>query len=1208
MATQAKPLSDLLLDKQDVALCEKYPVTISNNVFVKEALLWESHEFCSAICFPQAKIQSAMQEADILTCVQHPLIPHLIGHNLLETDKNANVFLLLEPLEQKNLQQMLKSGNEIDGTRAMQIVYGISSLLALLHCQTQSITGSGLTTNDIFFTRNKEPKLIHFQEANGTLQERQDKGILQLGRLIDTVVGKTSSEITEIINSCFSDQKKSAAEVTSMLANLSDSALTEQNCDIGRYRAYVATFSKAKLLTDPSIGKLTAVIIEPDDYELIKKIRTKNQSCQMSLYRNKHTNEEVVWQKWDTDGTKADVRSFRQPEVLCRIQHPAIIKLIGYDRNRRAIVFDGVLATKSLQERYDRGDVITDNTTKMIFLYGIASAIATLHDKRWVHRNISPDTIYIDQNGYPVLAGFFRTKFSGVSFENSIRDSASGNVFQAPELASPECSEKADIYSYGMWALWLLRGQPSAGVALMPEEKSELLDALRDKSDEIPGELYSFLVSCTDANPKNRPTASDIRTLLVQPNCWLPDVRARDFKKYVRLLCPALKVFSNAETIPQRGKLVVDYLVNLEDYEKKTAISSGAYACVFMAVNKKTRETVAMKEYSADVRYNEAKERALLREIEILVKIVHPVIVRLLGHNLIMEQRSPKRQGSIPRPTIILEYLENGTLKDLISHEVVLSDTVQMKTLFGLASALKVLHKSGVVHRDLKPDNIMFDSQMEPRLVDFNQGKALMKKSQLESSGQRGSEIYAAPEAEAGQAYDAKMDIYSFGMVAYALISKQDPFRAAIDARNYKQNPGGRLNWKETNEMTKYIDGCVLREPKKRPTAAEVVEWLKQHHLPNTDKKEFMKYVAKIETAPESEQVVPVFSELGKRRMGARPIKTIEQAKYTIKQIKYAKDSEPQVLKELNNADADATRKFVQEMELLGYMFQFPHPAILKGCGTEVCSIQGSRLPAVFMPYMENGNLTEFMKMPNWNATEQMLTLIGVASAILYFHREGMVLRHLCPSHVLFDKDGYPHVTGLGHVERLNHSCGSTQPLRIGKADDETLRYSAPEIDQCDKSQMKAVDIYSFGVIAYLVLSGRLPYEHLKTTELIDRIRDNPLNFGFVANPELQSCLSQCVSFDPNARPSAKTLFVTLFSHDSWIDGCDSKLIKEYAKKVRDSLPGGSATLLPLSPEAKDSKSWRLRMQERAQTPQSKKPVVVVPNRGRQVLPFKKNE
>ncbi|XP_070619093.1 serine/threonine-protein kinase ULK3 [Erythrolamprus reginae] len=203
----------------------------------------------------------------------------------------------------------------------------------------------------------------------------------------------------------------------------------------------------------------------------------------------------------------------------------------------------------------------------------------------------------------------------------------------------------------------------------------------------------------------------------------------------------------------------------LEDFLLTERLGSGTYATVFKAYRKKnTREVVAIKCVSKK-NLNKASVENLLTEIEILKNLHHPHIVELKDF-----------QWDKEYIYLIMEYCAGGDLSRFIRSRRILPEKVACIFLQQLACALKFLHDKNISHLDLKPQNILLSSLEKPHLKLADFGFAQHMSPRDEKHVLRGSPLYMAPEMVCSRQYDARVDLWSVGVILYEALFGRPPF------------------------------------------------------------------------------------------------------------------------------------------------------------------------------------------------------------------------------------------------------------------------------------------------------------------------------------------------------------------------------------------------------------------------------------------------
>ncbi|OHT00583.1 CAMK family protein kinase [Tritrichomonas foetus] len=203
----------------------------------------------------------------------------------------------------------------------------------------------------------------------------------------------------------------------------------------------------------------------------------------------------------------------------------------------------------------------------------------------------------------------------------------------------------------------------------------------------------------------------------------------------------------------------------IEDYVFERRVGESAFATVWRAHHKLTGSPVAIKIMKKESIDNAQAHTRLMREIALLKRMHHPFISQF--YQLMQDEFNFY---------MVMEYVENGNLLDYVNNNGRLNEEQARKYFCQLISALEYLHKEQkVAHRDLKCENILLDKYNNIRLIDFGLSNVFTD-IQPELKTACGSPAYAAPEMIKGNAYTIAADIWSSGILLFAIVSGQLPF------------------------------------------------------------------------------------------------------------------------------------------------------------------------------------------------------------------------------------------------------------------------------------------------------------------------------------------------------------------------------------------------------------------------------------------------
>lgn len=252
-------------------------------------------------------------------------------------------------------------------------------------------------------------------------------------------------------------------------------------------------------------------------------------------------------------------------------------------------------------------------------------------------------------------------------------------------------------------------------------------------------------------------------------------------------------------------------------YNFVRVVGEGGMGVVYLAEEAVLGRRVAIKMISAVHGFDPGAHGRFQREARTMATVEHPNVVRVHTFG--------EAEG---RPYFVMEYVDGGSLAQIIKHQGPLPVESALRILRCAVDALRAAAEKGIVHRDVKPGNIFIDQSMQVKVGDFGLAKMnrIRTEQPLTQSGYfLGTPHYMSPEHARGQAVDFRSDIYSMGVVFYEMLTGSRPFDApspyAIIERQIHQ-PLPRLNAKRPDAprgLQLLIDWMTEKDADRRPAS-----------------------------------------------------------------------------------------------------------------------------------------------------------------------------------------------------------------------------------------------------------------------------------------------------------------------------------------------------------------------------------------------------
>jgi serine/threonine-protein kinase len=249
-------------------------------------------------------------------------------------------------------------------------------------------------------------------------------------------------------------------------------------------------------------------------------------------------------------------------------------------------------------------------------------------------------------------------------------------------------------------------------------------------------------------------------------------------------------------------------------YELDGVVGRGGMAEVYRARDIRLDRIVAIKTLRTDLARDQIFQARFRREAQSAASLNHPSIVAVYDTGEDMT-------AGIPVPYIVMEYVDGRTVRDLLQEGHRLLPERSLEIIDGVLRALDYSHQAGIVHRDIKPGNVMVTRNGDIKVMDFGIARAMSdsQATMTQTAQVIGTAQYLSPEQARGERVDSRSDLYSTGCLLYELLTGRPPFTGdspvAIAYQHVRENPvpPSRVD----PDVPPWADAIVLKAMAKSP-------------------------------------------------------------------------------------------------------------------------------------------------------------------------------------------------------------------------------------------------------------------------------------------------------------------------------------------------------------------------------------------------------
>ncbi len=563
---------------------------------------------------------------------------------------------------------------------------------------------------------------------------------------------------------------------------------------------------------------------------------------------------------------------------------------------------------------------------------------------------------------------------------------------------------------------------------------------------------------------------------------------------------PAPRRAASEEPRPKQGGAQTAG-TSVDGYRIEQRLAAGAAGVVYLATRQRDGTRVALKRLHPELATNERAVQQMVSERQMLERFDHPGIIRVYGGGV--------WDGV---PYFAMELMPGESLADRLASGELLSIPTIISLWCQIADALAYAHRMGILHRDVKPANVLLTAQGEAKVVDFG-----IARTGGGATDQSGTMLYMAPEQLRGQSLTPAADIYALGILAFEMltgalpdghldlqimirrrqqrdISFDDvrrPLTQAVRVGSRMQEVGASLT-----DFARILHRCLRKNPRDRFRSAEALSknlrqimklrgwpapvapplpaphthaWASDETVtddattapvaPSTDGDETAVASLISGPPPTPEVAIPddyeVIRPLGRGSMG---------------EVFLARDRDTgrQVALKMIAPEMAANKRFrdrfQREAEVLG---RLQHPSIVHIYGVQ---FEGPT-PHIAMEYVEGRDLEEVLKERGRLTYQESVHIITqAASALEHVHSHGVIHRDLKPSNLMLTTTGEVKILDFGVAKDTEGADLTKMGAVIG-----TPHYMSPE-QAAGKPAQPLSDMYALGLIWYQLLVGKVPF------------------------------------------------------------------------------------------------------------------------------------
>lgn len=590
-------------------------------------------------------------------------------------------------------------------------------------------------------------------------------------------------------------------------------------------------------------------------------------------------------------------------------------------------------------------------------------------------------------------------------------------------------------------------------------------------------------------------------------------------------------------------------------YEILARLGQGGMGTVYKALDHELDRVIALKTIRPDLASNAAALRRLKQETLLARQIAHRNVIRVFDLGVSDGFRF-----------ITMEFVEGHDLKALLDPGKKLAAEEAVEILTQICQGLQAAHGEDVVHRDLKPQNVLLSAGNRVRIVDFGLARSFENTGITHSGVILGTPAYMAPEQALGQQGDARSDIFSLGVIAFELLTGELPFPSHSLSESLLSRTRGRARPIEYANpeipawLARIVMRCLERNPSDRYESAQAVA----SDLLARDVCPYIPPGLRPGSLAPGTMVgsrYRIEAEAGEGGMG----KVYRATDLDLHRTVALKIVRPDLVSSSQSLD-----QLIHEISIAS---QISHKNVLRIHDLG----EASGLRFVSMAWAEGEDLGHLLKRTGALPEERILELAcEICEGLEAAHEQGITHRDLKPGNILLTSGDHACIADFG----LAHSVDSAaaQAIKLLETSSSGLhsasvsgtpRYMSPE--QVDGTAIDhRTDIYSLGLILFEMATGRIPFNDDSVFQtMTQRLTEKPVSPKLL-NPaisdKLAAIIIRCLEREPKERyASVHELLVDLRSKPEPALAPPGEIHTKASRLKRAWLPASLAALVLLA-------------------------------------------